>query len=118
MIRSQSPVRTAVASADGLGSDADRSHQPGLLGLGERRHAGRDAVLEVVLVGIVQVGDVDPLGAEAFEALPQGPAHSRRARVPPAAVHGGHHETLVIESVGGLRARFQQSSDLGGQQVV
>ena len=97
MIRSQRPVRTAVASAaTDLEPMPTARTSPAALASARAGMPGGDAALEVVLVRIVQVGDVDPLGADPLQALGQRPSDPGRAGIPDPPVGGRHHEALVV----------------------
>jgi len=78
----------------------DRPHHALVAQLGQ----GREGVLvglALVVVGIVQEGDVDPVQAEPLQALLQRAAHAVAGEVPDALARRGH----VPLRVGGLARR-------------
>ena len=103
---------------DRLRAHADRPDQAGRLGLGERGHPGGDTARRVVLVRVVQVGDVDPVEAEPFPTVAQRTKDSGDGGIPHTLVGGGHHEACVVESVRTLGSGSQHPADLGGQQEI
>ena len=76
---------------------ADRRHGALRAQLRERRIAGREHLVPVV-VRIVEVDDVDPVEAEALQALRERASDPVAAEVPAAAVRGGNGEPVVVLS--------------------
>src|SRR5205823_4586408 len=69
-----------------------------------------------VVVGVVEVDDVDSVQAEPFQAGLKAAAYAVGAEVPHAAVGGGHGEA-VREVVAALAGGLQDAADLGGDRV-
>ena len=113
-----------VGAADEFGersgvvhAGADRRHHPLLPQFDERADALGRGLLEVV-VGVVQVEDVEPVQPGAPQRVLDRPQNAVAAEVPDATGIGRHLEALPIRLTGRLGARHQNSSDLGRDDVL
>ncbi|BDZ54083.1 hypothetical protein GCM10025870_11560 [Agromyces marinus] len=113
-----------VVAADELGGHRGLVH-PGpdrtddaLLAQFDERRDGLGVRLLAVVVGVVQVGDVDPVEPEALEARVDRAADAVAAEVPLATQRRRHREALVVHGALGVSAGHEESPDLRREHVL